>query len=806
MLSDLRFAFRSLLKTPGFTLLAVLTIAVGIGANTTLFTLFDRLMLRPVNLPEPETLVSFWAVNNEQQFVAPALSWPRYEELRLQTKYFARLANSAFDSHTLTGNGDPEQTTSLRVTASFFETVGIRLARGRAFTEQEDLPNGPNVAIISHELWQSRFGGRESLLGENIMLNGLPHQVVGITPPRLTNPISTVQVFVPRVFEISGLQPVQVQNGAGYTQAIGRLRPGVTLAQANAELAAFSRAYREQFASRLDADNLTEARSFVETLVSGLRPTMNMMLGAVAFVLLIACANIASLFLGRLSTRHKEIAVRQSIGATRGSLVRQFLGESLLFSAAAGALGVLLSHWALAAITATLANQLPPNTELTLSWPALGATVVVTFIAALLVGLVPAWQASKVELTETLKDTARGQPGGTRGQRFRAGLVVAEVALSVVLLIGSGLLLLSFVKLQRTQPGFAHRGIGTAFVNIPASRYRTPAEQAEFYIQVLENLRQVPQVKSAAAGIGLPLSQFAPRAPYTVGTDAALPLPQRPLAALRIVSEDYFKVFGIPLREGRTFTPEDREGAPLVCIVNESFAQRLFPGQSALGKVLRRGRDAEFAHQIVGVIGDLKSAGLSQPVPDEIYYPMRQLPRPGMAIAVSTDGDSAALQAVIRTAVAAADREQPISFFQTMESVMEQNLGFARIVATMSGIFAGIALVLAALGLYSVLAYAVAQRTSEIGIRMALGAQQGDVIRMVLRQGLGLVAIGLGAGLVGAFALARLITALLYAVEPFDPLIYGTVVVVFAGVALLACLLPSLRAARIDPLVALRQD
>ncbi|MEY2882024.1 MAG: hypothetical protein RLZZ15_4404, partial [Verrucomicrobiota bacterium] len=348
-------ALRSLLKNPGFTLVAVLTIAVGIGANTALFSVYDRLILNPVSLPQPSSLVAIWAVNNSIGFVAPAISWPRFEEIRREAKSFSSLANSAADNFTLTGHGDPAQLQGLRVTPSFFPTLGVAPALGRNFTPDEDAPNGPAVVLLSHEFWQTRFGGRASVVGENIQLNGAPWQVVGVLPPRLSNPFSATQIFAPRVFEIAGLTPQQIQVGAGYSQPLARLKPGVSLAQAAAELAALGKTYAERFASRLDAHNIAEPRDYVGTLTGNRRPTFYALLGAVAFVLLIACANVASLFLGRLSARHKEIAVRQSLGATRGAIVRQFLGESLLFSAVAGALGVAFAWWALLAIQSNAA-------------------------------------------------------------------------------------------------------------------------------------------------------------------------------------------------------------------------------------------------------------------------------------------------------------------------------------------------------------------------------------------------------------------------------------------------------------------
>ncbi len=820
-------AVRSLLKTPGFALVAILTIATGIGANTALFSVFDRLVLNPVSLPSPSSLVAIWAVNNAVNFVAPAVSWPRFEEIRRHATSFSSIADTAFDNFTITGHGDPAQLSGLRVTPSFFPTLGVAPLLGRNFLPEEDAPNGPAVVILSHEFWQTRFGGRAGIVGENISLNGQPWQVVGIMPPRLGNPFSQTQVFAPRVFEIGGLTPVQVQIGAGYSQPIARLKPGVTLAQAQAELATLGKSYAEQFSTRLDAATTAEPRLYTETLVGNLRPTFYTLLGAVGFVLLIACANVASLFLGRLSARHKEIAVRQSLGASRGQIVRQFLRESLLFSAVAGALGVALAWWSLLAIQSNFAPQLPPNTTLALDWRALAFTAGVTLVSALLVGLAPAWQASKADLVETLKDASRGSSGGARSANFRATLIVAEVALSVVLLVGSSLLLLSFLKLQRTPPGFNPQGVATAFVGVPLTRYQTNPEQAQFFNAVIERLQAVPQVKSAAAVIGLPLGGFNPRAPYSVAGRPVLPLPQRPLAGFSVVSDDYFTLMEIPLREGRAFNAQDRDGAPGACIVNESLAKRLFPGESALGKVLMRGKDGDIRHEIVGVIADVKTNGLNAPVPDEVYYPMRQLGRPGMAIVAKlaaptrlaeasgegrkpgeggTDGDAAALQAIIKTAVTGVDKDQPISFFATMESNVAQSLGTQRIVASLTTIFAGIALVLAAVGLYSVLAYAVAQRTAEIGIRMALGAQRGQVVTLIMRSGLKLVALGLIVGLAASAGASRLIQTLLFSVQPLDPRVYAGGAVLFTGVATLACLVPSWRASRIDPIIALRAD
>ena len=804
-MSDFKTAVRALGTSPGFSIVAVSTIAVGIAANAALFSVYDRLVLNPVTIPNPASLVAIWTNNPQINLNAPAISWPRYEELREQAHSFSSLGISAFDNFTLTGNGDPEQLNGQRVSATFLPTLGIPPAVGRNFTADEDLPNGPAVCIISHELWQTRFGGRASLVGETITLNGQPWQVIGVTPARLSPPFSQVQVFAPRVFEVAGLTPQQVQAGAGYSQPIARLKPGVSLQQAAAELAAIGRASKERFATRLDANNTTIPLMFVASLVANLEPTFYTLIGAVSFVLLIACANVASLFLGRLTARQKEIAVRQAIGATRRRVVRQFLVESLVFSIVAGALGLLLALWALSAIQSIVATQLAPNTVLTLNWRALAFTAAATMVTALLVGLAPALQASRAQIVDALKDSARGS-SGERGRRFRATLIVAEVGLSVVLLVGSSLLLVSFLQLQRTPPGFEANGAASAFVGVPNARYATPGQQSEFFAQVVDRLRDQPGVTDAAVAIGLPLSGFNPRSPYSVGGRPVLPLPQRPIANLGIVSDGYFRLMRITIAAGRAFTAEDREGAPGVCIINESFAKRLFPAESPLGHTLLRGRDAEIPAEIVGVIRDVKSNGLNVPAPDEIYYPMRQLGRPGMAVVGRVNGDPASLQSAIRSAVAAVDKNQPISFFATLETNISQSLGAQRIVAALTAIFAGLALVLSAVGLYSVLAYAVSQRRAEIGIRMALGAKRAQVVRLVMQGGLQLVAIGLVIGLAGAAGAARLIRTLLFNVQPLDPLVYGGVTALFTIVATLACLLPSLRASRIDPLLALRMD
>jgi len=804
-MTNLKVAARALRRNAGFSIGVTLIMAVAIGANTAMFSVYDRLVLHPVSIPDPSSLVAIWFNNPQRNVQTPSCSIPRYEELRGRTQSFSALGLSAFDNFTLTGNGEPAQLNGLRVSSTFFPTLGVQPRSGRNFTAQEDVPNGPAVAIISHELWQSQLGGRP-IVGQTIQLNGTAWEVVGVMPPNLSAPFGQVQVFAPRVFEVGGLTAAQIQSGATYAQPIARLKPGVSLEQARAELVAFSNGYRERYPSRLDANNISEPRLFVASLVSGFEPTMYTLLGAVACVLLIACANVASLFLSRLLARRKEIALRLSIGATRGSIVRQFLAESLLFSSAGAVLGTTLAVWTLSILQSVVSSQVPPNTVLAVNWRVVLFTGAITALSTLLTGLLPAVQASRADLAEHLKDSTRGTSGG-HGRRFRHGLIVAEVMLSVVLLVGAALLLASFVKLQNTAPGFDPGGAAAAYIGLAPGRYATAAQQLEFYDQVSSRMRSQPGITGVAIALSAPLSGFSPRTTFAVAGQPLPPLAERRVATMNIVSDDYFGMLHIPLAQGRSFTADDRTSAPPVCIVNETLAQRLFSADgTALGHSLLLGRDGTTRAEIVGVIRDVKSAGLNVPAPDELYLPLRQTSRPGMFLIARTSGDATTLQAAMRSAVATADKDQAISFFATLDSNVTSSVGTQKLVATLTGIFAGLALALALIGLYSVLAYAVSQRTPEIGIRMALGASPRQVIGLVMRHGLTLVSVGLGLGLLGAAGVSRLIRQLLFGVQPLDAAIYGGIAVLFALVAALACVAPSLRASRIDPLTAFRTE
>ena len=803
----MRIALRSLLKTPGFTAVAILTIAIGIGANTVLFSVFNTVVLNPLDFPQSDRLVRAWVDDPTGNFSAPASSWPKYEHYRDNSKSFSGISASTFHNATLTDVGDAQQLNGLTVTSNFLGVHGVSVQQGRGFTSEDDVIGGPNTIILSHELWEDRFGGRASILNEVIQLNGVATTVIGVLPPRLPFPYNQIQYLVPRPDEQAGIPLPQVQaGGAIYLQLTARLKEGVSITSADAEMHTLSAGYNAQFPERMDANSDHLLRTYVDELVGNTKPTFYLLIAACGFVLIIACANIAALFLGRLSSRQKEIAVRLSLGATRRDIIRQFLTESLLFSLLAGGLGVLFSMWAISAVAALAANQLPRAEEIAFGSSALLFSLLAALVTAVLVGIVPAWQASRTELTDALKDTARTGGGGNAGRRFRSALIVAEVALSVTLLVGAGLLMTSFWKLLHTETGFDATGVATAFVNLPANRYDTQEKRAGFYTAVTAELTRQPAITHASAIIGLPLSGFTPISPYTVGGTAIVPLPQRPLAGLRLAGTDYKSLLGLTLKAGRWFAETDTIDTPRVAVINESLARKLFSDESAIGRTLLTGLNADVVHEIVGVIADVKTTGLNQPPPDEIYYHVNQRANNGMGIAARTTGDPIALQSAIRSAVASVDRTVAISFFQTLDQITNNSLGIQRIAAGLIGCFSGIAFLLAIVGLYSVLAYNVTQRTNEIGIRMALGALPHQVIRMVLSQGLRLVMVGVLMGLIASAFASKLIASLLFGVEPINGLIYALVTVSFALVATLACLLPANRAAKVNPLTALRSE
>lgn len=794
---------RSVVRNPGTYVAATLTVATGIGAVVAMVSVYSTLVLHPMRVVRPHELVAITAVNPAVPNVPPALSWSRFDNSLRHARSFRSIAAYDLDSAAVMVPGQPpEQLTVLRVSREFFAALEVDLPIGRTFTAAEDAPNGPDVCILSHELWQSRFGGR-AMVGTTIDLNGRQVEVVGILPPGFTPPWSRQQLFVPRLFETSTMLPENVQGGSSYLSVIARLNPGTSVEQTQAELDGLAADYKASFAGRLDAANATRVAPFVDELVANQRQMLGILLSAVAAVLLVACANGSTLFLGRLLSRHRETAVRQWLGASRTRIVWQFLLESLGLSAVAGLAGLAIAWGLVRAVAAWLGTALPPGTALALDPRAMAAAPLVVLAAAVLVGVVPALYVTRPSMAP-LAVFARGESTTPSGRRLRAWLVLGQVALSCVLLIGAALLVVSLLRLRQASPGFDVRGTAAGFVTLPHDRYPTPERQAAFATDAVERLKETSGVDSAAAVFGLPLGDEFANHQYVVAGRPVPPPSERLRAGIRLVTEDYFDLMRIRLTSGRLFTARDRQGSPLVCVVNQAFAARNFAG-SPIGQSVLRGRDADLRYEIVGVVEDVRTYGVRSPVIEEVFYPLRQLPWPRFALVARMSGDPGGLRRSLERAVAAVDPVQALAGFATMPQRLDQTWGADKAMASLTVAFAAIALGMALVGLYAVLVQNVASREAEIGVRVALGADRRQVIQLVLVNGMGIVTSGIALGLIVAAASGSYLSARLYAVSARDPWVFGGVATLFALIALAACVGPSLKAAGLDPIKALRR-
>jgi putative ABC transport system permease protein len=794
--------FRSILRAPGSYVVAALTLATGIGTVVGMFSVYNALVLNPMRAARPDELVAITAANPSIPNVPTALSWIRFDNSLRRARAFRAVAAYDSDSASLVEPGQPpEQLAVLRVSRHFFDVLEVRPQIGRTFTADEDQPNGPDVCVLSYELWRARFGGRP-MVGTTLNLNGRPVEVVGILPPQFTQPWSGQQLFIPRLFETSTLLPENVQGGSSYLSVIARLNPGTSLQQAQAELDGLAADYRMRFAGRTDAANGTVVQPFVEALVAGQRQTLGILLGAVAAVLLVACANSSTLFLGRLLTRQRETAVRQGLGASRARIVGQFLLESLGLSVVAGLAGIAIAWGLIRGVTIGLGTALPAGTVLAVDARALAVAALAVLATAGLVGLVPALYVTRPTLTP-LATFARGESTTPSARRLRALLVLSEVALSCVLLVGAAILLSSLIRLRQSNPGFDVQGTAAGQVTLPQDRYPTPERQAAFATEVVDRLLQTPGVRGAAAVFGLPLGDEFSYHQYVVAGRPVPPPSERQRAGIRLVTEDYFDVMRIHLKTGRLFSARDRQGAPLVCIVNEAFARRNFEG-SPVGQSVLRGREANLRYEIVGVVDDVRTYGLQTPVVEEVFYPLRQLPWPQFALIARSDGDPGALRRTLEQAVSSVDPTQPLAGFATMAQRLDQTWGAEKTMASLTMAFAAIAVLMALVGLYAVLTQSVASRAAEIGVRVALGAGRYQVVRLVLVDGMGIVVSGIALGLVAAAAAGSLLSARLYGVSSHDPWLFGGVGVMFTLVGLAACTGPSLKAASLDPVKALK--
>jgi putative ABC transport system permease protein len=813
MFSDLRFALRSLLKTPGFTLVAVLTLALGIGANTALFSVLRAVILQPLPYSEPDRLAYVWMDNPGTQLADDVTSWPMFLHWRKHATSFESMAvyatTTAFN---FTGEGEPERLSGTMAGESFLETLGVAPALGRGFTTQEQEPGKDFVVILGHGFWQRRFAGDPAVLGREITINGRPRTIIGVMPPDFFF-YEKDDLLIPLA-----ASPELRANARNYhLPVIGRLKSGISAAQAQAELAAAQEAYW---------NSVPESRGYGVRVtgmhgwqVREVRTALWTLFGAVGCVLLITCTNLANLLLARSLSRRREIAVRLALGASRFMVMRQLLLESLLLAAAGGCAGILLGTWGLAGLKMLGASALPRANLIQVDVTVLVCSLGAALLCGLGFGLLPAWQAGRGDAQTALRDGGRGSSASRGATRTRAALIVAQTALAVVLLVGAGLLLRSFHKLSSVDTGLRGEGLTFMPVALPGAKYNDAVKVAAFQQQALEKLAAAPGVESAALASFIVINRLHSSAIFTLDDRTWGPREPRPELVTDIVSPGYFSTMGIPLVEGRDFRASDTPQSERVVLINEKVARAYWPGRSAVGQRLLLGNlPAPGALDpqgrpitpnwltIVGVVRDLRRQGPEQPVRLEAYLPSTQVPRPTFRFVVRSSRTTASLASDLRAAIWSIDRDLPLPIIDPVEKTLGAATAQRRLNLWLLGSFAGLALLLAALGLYGVIAWSVNQRTGEFGIRLALGAPPGSLQKLVLGQGVRLVTCGLVAGLAASLALSRIVESLLFGVSGLDFPTYASVCAILGGASLLAAWLPAHRASRVDPLVALRSD
>jgi len=806
-MTDLRFAIRQLLKSPAFTLLAVMTLALGIGMNTAIFSLIHDLFLRGLPFAEPDRLVIIQAEAKERNLEQLPMSVPRFWHFRDGQTVFSSLAADTGTGFIMTGTGDPIQLNCVNETANYMETLGVRPILGRLFLPEEEMKS--DVALVSANFWRNRLNSDPQVIGRSVTLNGVPTTIVGVIPnPPVAWFGRDLEVITAKPFELPGLTKERLMRGVSFLRVVGRLKPGVTIEQARAAMPSLQEGYRQERPDNADNSWAPVVISAGDDATGDLRPAFFTLLAAVGSVLLIACSNVANLLLVRFTGRRREIALRMALGASRQSVVRLFVFESVLVSLLAGGVGTCMALWVVSVIPKLAVNNLPLENGIALNAPVLLFTLAISLLTGIAMGMYPAWQSSRADLVDGLKDGGRAISGSRGQQRFRRGLVAAQVGLSVVLLAGAALLIASFVRLSRQPSGFKPDNLWVGGVGLPPAQYPDPESRARFVERLLEELKTAPGIEATAISDGVPLNGNRSSSPYARVDGNPVPLNQRPLGLTRSVAPGFLKTFRIPLLAGRDFDERDGVDKPLVVLLSKSTAQHLFPNEDPLGKRIFFGTDNNtgLPAEVVGVVGDVRSLRLDRANDVEFYRPWPQRSGAFMWVTVRSAARPEAAAGMVRSALSRIDSGLPIIQPSTMNEIVDQSLGQRRLTMTLLGVFAGIALMLAMVGIYGAVAYTVEQRTGEIGVRMALGAQTADVLRLVVKQGMTPVIIGLVIGLAAALALGRLLTAQLYEVSANNPALLAATLATLAVVALLACLIPARRASLVNPIEALRTE
>jgi predicted permease len=802
MLTDFRYALRQLAKSPGFAAVAILTLALGIGANTAIFSVTNAVLFRALPYPEPDRIVSINKI--ESQFGLGGLTAGAFLDFREQSSAFQQLAAYTEDEFTLTGSGDAERVICAEVASGLFPLLGVQPSLGRTFSAEEEQIGRDQVVVVSESFWKRQAGGDPNFIGKTITLNDRVYTVIGVMPARFQ---------FPRKFEIwkpLALDPVEERHGKQFRmiQLIGRLAPGASLEKATAELNTIWTRRGSEEPGAPASNARVEVTPLHEQLVKDVRLAILVLLGAVAFVLLIACANVANLMLARAAVRRKEIAIRAALGASRRRIVAQLLTESVLLSLLGGAVGLLLAVWGVdllvASIPADVAGTFHGMAEIGIDRGVLVFTIAISIATGIFFGLAPALSSARVDLNDALKATAKT---ATARAGLRGAFVVAQLALTLVLLIGAGLMTRSFVRLVNVPLGFNQKNVLTLRVELPRSRYANGEQRKQFFAQLLERVKAIPGIQAAGAISQLPLSGYSMMGRFTIeGQPKPEPGKGKPMP-IGIVTSDYFHAMQIPLVQGRLFDSRDVEKMPEVAIVNESMARKFWPGENPIGKKIGAMCDEQaLCRTVVGVVGDIRHEGLAHESQPEIYMPHQQIALPAMSLVLRTPGNPLADVATVRSQVRALDQGQPIALVQTLEEHVLQSILQPRLMMTLLSIFAALALVLAAVGVYAMMSYSVSQRRGEIGIRIALGAARTDILRLVVGQAMVLVAISLTIGVAGALAATRLLGSLLYGVGMRDPSTFAGIALLLSFVSLFAAWLPARRAAKISPMTALRTE